>query len=183
MIMGPADGGSTINKELLGLARLLEGWFIDRENKGLEGSNQGWLEYLYGVVLSKGKTEEDAKRWFMKSVRLFPFNWGCWLELSELLNNVEEVSHYSIDSSWVIDNEIQAPKNPPRTPPKSNDSNILRLRKPRTRSNNRDDPQRPRRARSRLPREPIPKNTTRLIILSLKRFAPFLPSPRQTPKI
>ena len=102
MILGPADGGTTVNKELVGLARSLEGWFVDRAVKGLEGSNQGWLEYLHGIVLAKGKTEPDAKRWFIRSVHLFPFNWGAWLELSELLNNVEDVSCQSISISLLL---------------------------------------------------------------------------------
>ena len=92
MVLGPADGGSTVNRELLGITSSLEGWFADREAKNLSGSNQGWLEYLYGIVLAKGKTEEDAKKWLIRSVHLFPFNWGAWLELSELLNSVEEAS-------------------------------------------------------------------------------------------
>lgn len=91
MIMGPADGGTTVNKELMGITTGLQGWFLERAAKGLEGSNQGWLEYLYGIVLAKGKTEIEAKKWFIKSVHLFPYNWGAWLELSELLNSVEEV--------------------------------------------------------------------------------------------
>lgn len=91
MILGPADGGGTINKELVGITRSLEGWFAERASKGLDGNNQGWLEYLYGIVLAKGKTEEEARRWLIRSVHLYPFNWGAWLELSELLNSVEEV--------------------------------------------------------------------------------------------
>lgn len=89
-ILGPADGVGAVNKELVGLARSLEGWFADRAAKGLAGSNQGWLEYLYGIVLAKGKTEEDAKSWLIKSVRRYKFNWGAWLELSALLNQFED---------------------------------------------------------------------------------------------
>lgn len=92
-ILGPADGVGAVNKELVGLARSLEGWFADRAAKGLAGSNQGWLEYLYGIVLAKGKTEEDAKSWLIRSVRLYPFNWGAWLELSELLNQFEDLEN------------------------------------------------------------------------------------------
>ncbi|KAL9100458.1 MAG: hypothetical protein Q9163_004169 [Psora crenata] len=91
MLLGPADGGSTVNKELVGLSRSLAGWFTERTAKGMESSNQGWLEYLYGVVLAKAKTEEDAKRWLIKSVRLAPFNWGAWLALVELLSHVEDL--------------------------------------------------------------------------------------------
>lgn len=91
MILGPADGTSSINKQLVDLARSLEVWFADRAAKGLEGSNQGWLEYLYGIVLAKSKTDDDARKWLIKSVHLFPFNWGAWLELSDLLNSMEEL--------------------------------------------------------------------------------------------
>ena len=91
MILGPADGTSSVNRELVGLARNLDRWFADRAARGLEGSNQGWLEYLYGIVLAKGKTDSDARKWLIKSVQMFPFNWGAWLELSDLLNNVEEL--------------------------------------------------------------------------------------------
>lgn len=91
MILGPADGAGTVNRELVGLARSLEGWFADRVAKGLAGGNQGWLEYLYGIVLAKGKTEEDAKSWLIRSVHLCPFNWGAWIELSELLVRFEDL--------------------------------------------------------------------------------------------
>lgn len=91
MILGPADGGSTVNKELVGLTRSLEGWFNERAAKGMDAANQGWLEYLYGIVLAKGKTEDEAKKWLLKSVQLCPYNWGAWLELSDLLNNVDDV--------------------------------------------------------------------------------------------
>lgn len=91
MILGPADGGSNVNKELVGLSRSLEGWFADREAKGLSNSNQGWLEYLYGIVLAKGKTEDAAKTWLLASVRRYACNWGAWLELGALLGKYEEV--------------------------------------------------------------------------------------------
>ena len=100
MILGPADRGSAMNKELVGISRSLEGWFAVR--RADQGSG-GWLEYLYGIVLAKGKSEEDAKRWLMRSVHLFPYNWGAWLELNDLLGSVEEVwnnlsgsDHYSL---------------------------------------------------------------------------------------
>ena len=91
MILGPADGGTTVNKELVGITAALQGWFADRIAKKLDNRNQGWLEYLYGVVLAKGKSETEARRWLIRSVHLCPYNWGAWLELSDLLNSVEEV--------------------------------------------------------------------------------------------
>ena len=88
MILGPADGGMTINKELNGVSSVLEQWFTASDEKR-EG--QGWLEYLYGVVLSKGKNEELAKQWLLKSVHLYPYNWGAWQELGSLVGTTEEV--------------------------------------------------------------------------------------------
>lgn len=92
MVLGPQDGGTTVNKELVELGRGLEGWFAERKKEGQEERyGQGWLEYLYGIVLAKGKNEEEAKSWLIRSVHLYPYNWGAWLELSELLGSVEEV--------------------------------------------------------------------------------------------
>ena len=97
MILGPNDGGGTVNRELVGLARNLEGWFADRADRGLAGSNQGWLEYLYGIVLAKGKTEADAKGWLIRSVHLCPYNWGAWLELSDLIERLEDLDKVAQD--------------------------------------------------------------------------------------
>ena len=89
MILGPADNGSALNKELVTISRALEGWFASRSSKQ---SSSGWLEYLYGIVLAKGKNEEDAKAWLVRSLHLFPYNWGAWLELNDLIGSLEEVS-------------------------------------------------------------------------------------------
>jgi anaphase-promoting complex subunit 8 len=89
MILGPADGGVTVNKELPALTQLLGGWLEERGAKNLSGG--GWLEYLYGILLAKNKNEEMAKEWFLKSVHIYPFNWGAWQELSNLLSNADEV--------------------------------------------------------------------------------------------
>lgn len=91
MILGPLDGGNTLNKELAGIGKSLEEWFADRTAKGADSENQGWLEYLYGLVLIKGKSEKVGKTWLMLSLKRFPWNWSAWLELSELLGSVEEV--------------------------------------------------------------------------------------------
>jgi anaphase-promoting complex subunit 8 len=87
MILGPADRTSATNKHLVDISRTLEHYFAARESQ----SSGGWLEYLYGIVLAKGKSEEDAKKWLVRSVHLFPYNWGAWLELNDLIGSVEEV--------------------------------------------------------------------------------------------
>ena len=96
MVLGPADGGQTINRELPALARGLEGYFNSRAESDPEGEHsQGWLEYLYGVVLAKSKHEVAAQHWLLQSVRLNPYHWGAWEELSSLLSNVDDLSKHS----------------------------------------------------------------------------------------
>ena len=130
MILGPSDGGSTVNKELVGLTRILEGWFLDREARGLEGSNQGWLEYLLGIVLVKGKSEDDAKKWLIKSVRLNSFNWGAWLELSDLLTGIDDVSLLAHVNRNLVVTRSLASSHHARIATESNDPNLPPLYQP-----------------------------------------------------
>ena len=91
MVLGPADGGMTVNRELSELARGLDGYFHDQAGSGREDQSQGWLEYLYGVILAKTKNDETAKRWLIKSIHKYPYHWGAWHELNDLISSVEEV--------------------------------------------------------------------------------------------
>ncbi|KAH7310329.1 anaphase promoting complex subunit 8 [Rhexocercosporidium sp. MPI-PUGE-AT-0058] len=92
MVMGPHDGGNAINKQLIVISRFLETWFLEHtnENGAVEGS-QGWLEYLYGMVLAKDKNEPQAMHWLLESVRLYPMNWSCWLEMTSLVGRMEDL--------------------------------------------------------------------------------------------
>lgn len=94
-VMGPQDVGSVANKQLPIISRYLKTWFTQRKSStddlSYEGS-QGWLEYLYGMVLAKEKNTDEAISWFLRSVHLFPMNWGCWLELASATTKVEMVS-------------------------------------------------------------------------------------------
>ncbi|KAL8934986.1 MAG: hypothetical protein Q9216_005635, partial [Gyalolechia sp. 2 TL-2023] len=89
MILGPMDSGAIVNKELVGIGRTLEAWFGERIAQGKANRNHGWLEYLYGVVLLKGHSDDDAKQYLLRSLQLNPWNWSAWLELRDLLNNVD----------------------------------------------------------------------------------------------
>ncbi|KAH7134978.1 anaphase promoting complex subunit 8 [Dendryphion nanum] len=89
MILGPQDGGVTVNKELPGISAILEEWFKHLPSSGRHP--QGWLEYLYGIVLAKGKNEELALNYLIESVNLCPYNWGGWQEMSNLFASVEEL--------------------------------------------------------------------------------------------
>jgi anaphase-promoting complex subunit 8 len=91
MVLGPADVGIAVNRELPDLARGLEGWLAERSANGLDEMGQVWLEYLYGVILLKGRNEEAAKTWLIRSVHQNPFHWGAWQELNDLLGSIEDV--------------------------------------------------------------------------------------------
>lgn len=91
MILGPQDGGVTLNKELPTVAAVLEEWFRDLPNSGRQP--QGWLEYLYGMVLAKGKNEQLAIDYLIKSVHQYTYNWGAWQELQALLSTMEELNN------------------------------------------------------------------------------------------
>lgn len=96
MVMGPHDSGKTINKELVKINRFLHSWFAERDsvNTGPRDGSQGWLEYLYGVVLAKERNEREAMEYLIKSVQAFPMNWGAWLEIANLINSYDEVCRY-----------------------------------------------------------------------------------------
>ena len=93
MVLGPADGGQTVNRELSALSRGIEGYFRARDAADPQlKRSQGWLEYLYGVILSKSKQENMAQQWLLRSVRLNPYHWGAWEELSSLLSSVDDLN-------------------------------------------------------------------------------------------
>ncbi|KAG9242935.1 anaphase promoting complex subunit 8 [Calycina marina] len=94
MVMGPHDGATILNKQLNTISRFLEGWFLKKTSAmaGEVVGSQGWLEFLYGMVLAKDKNEEDALKWLIRSVHLYPMNWGCWLEITALVSRVEDLN-------------------------------------------------------------------------------------------
>lgn len=93
MILGPTDGGVSSNRELPSLAKLLEDYFRARDAADPQiKRSQGWIEYLYGIVLARSKQEELAQEWLLRSVRLNPYHWGAWEELSGLLVSVDDLN-------------------------------------------------------------------------------------------
>ncbi|RVX71335.1 hypothetical protein B0A52_04909 [Exophiala mesophila] len=93
MVLGPADGGQTTNRELVALTRALESYFQFRDRQDVQlKRSQGWLEYLYGVVLAKSRQEELAQQWLLRSVRLNPYHWGAWEELGALLSSIDDLN-------------------------------------------------------------------------------------------
>jgi anaphase-promoting complex subunit 8 len=90
MILGPQDGGVTLNKELPAISAILYAWFKALPDSGRQP--QGWLEYLYGIALAKGKNEKLAIDYLIQSVHHCTYNWGAWQELMSLLGTVEELN-------------------------------------------------------------------------------------------
>ncbi|KAF1969805.1 TPR-like protein [Bimuria novae-zelandiae CBS 107.79] len=88
LLLGPKDGG-VVNKELQGISAILEEWFSSVPESGRQP--QGWLEYLYGIVLAKGKNEKLAQDYFIRSVHLCAYNWSAWQELGSLIGTVDEL--------------------------------------------------------------------------------------------
>jgi anaphase-promoting complex subunit 8 len=93
MIMGPQDSGAVINKQLVVVSRFLTKWFEERKaDDGDYPASQGFLEYLYGMVLAKEKNDNLALDYLMQSVHLFPWNWGAWQEITNLVSRVEQLN-------------------------------------------------------------------------------------------
>ena len=103
MVLGPNDGGQTINRELSGLGQSLEAYFSSQSNEQHQTRSQGWLEYLYGIVLSKSKNESAAREWLVRAIHRNPFHWGAWEELATLLpstnDSVDEKIRQSLPQS------------------------------------------------------------------------------------
>ncbi|SPQ21634.1 89fcb425-6c4b-4d2b-9d60-b63cbb50a124 [Thermothielavioides terrestris] len=94
MIMGPQDLGSVVNKELVLVSRFLAKWFAERRGRDSDyPASQGFLEYLYGMVLAKEKNDNIALDYLVESVQLFPWNWGAWLEITNLVSRIEQLNN------------------------------------------------------------------------------------------
>lgn len=97
MVMGPHDGGQTVNKQLTVISQFLKRWLECRaDTSGYFSGSEGWLEFLYGLVLAKKKDEEEALRWLIRSVHVCPINWACWLEITSLIGRMDDLNRISL---------------------------------------------------------------------------------------
>ncbi|KAI1277194.1 cell division cycle protein-like protein 23 [Xylaria sp. FL0933] len=90
-ILSPSDTGTVTNKQLARIRSILEQWFALEKDNASYGSSQGWLEYLYGMVLAKDQNYDLAKIWLLKSVSINPWNWGTWQELCCLVRDANDL--------------------------------------------------------------------------------------------
>lgn len=128
-ILGPTDNAAAINRELSGISRILEARLNAQTKRNTNG--QGWLEYLYGIILAKGKSDDQARVWLLKSVNLYPFNWGAWQELCALLGTTDEVRLVGLTFAYLLLTTLIAQK--ARTPAEArpHDLCLSDIRKPR----------------------------------------------------
>ncbi|KAF8446722.1 anaphase promoting complex subunit 8 [Terfezia claveryi] len=94
MVLGPLDGAPTPNREILPVINSLEAIFTQWRNEGKIGREKeedSWLYYLHGILLAKHGNEAKAKEAYEKSIRLYPWNWGAWVELGQLIGTLEEL--------------------------------------------------------------------------------------------
>ncbi|CAG8490346.1 10735_t:CDS:10 [Cetraspora pellucida] len=80
-IMGPLDDSKCLNKEIQNLWEEMETW---RD----EGEMDGFLVYLYGLILKqKNPQAKNIKDIFLDSVLKYHYNWSAWLELANCITN------------------------------------------------------------------------------------------------
>ncbi|KAK5111318.1 hypothetical protein LTR62_005158 [Meristemomyces frigidus] len=94
-ILGLSDGPATANKQVPAVLAVLEDYFNARGGIQDLSNSQGWLDYLYGVVLIKAKSEALAKQWLLRATNLQPYNWSAWLELASLIGSQEQMQQIS----------------------------------------------------------------------------------------
>ncbi|KAK5728378.1 Anaphase-promoting complex subunit 8 [Elasticomyces elasticus] len=95
-ILGPSDGPQTPNKALPSILATLETYFASRGGIQDLTNSQGYLDYLYGLCLSKSSADAAlAKQWLLRAVNIQPYNWSAWLDLASFVGSVEELGQLS----------------------------------------------------------------------------------------
>ncbi|KAI1382644.1 anaphase promoting complex subunit 8 [Hypoxylon trugodes] len=92
-VLGPDDTEAIVNKELNYIKSTLESWFkfLQQPDSIQSRMSDGWLEYLYGLVLARDRIENPAIHWLLQSVAINPWNWSAWLELSNLMRSPQQL--------------------------------------------------------------------------------------------
>ncbi|CAG8509270.1 9952_t:CDS:10 [Paraglomus brasilianum] len=87
-IMSPLDDPKAVNKELLELLDELETWYNN-------GEMDGFLLYIYGVILRQRCAQSKATEVLLKSINAYPYNWSAWVELVGTFANQSAAKHIS----------------------------------------------------------------------------------------
>lgn len=63
-----------------------------------------WMwEHRYGVVLRKLDLLKEAVDVFVEAIHALPLHWGAWLELSNLVTNIEMVTTFVFTYTQIVD--------------------------------------------------------------------------------
>lgn len=54
-----------------------------------------YLLYLYGAICTQVDCKLEGKQALMESLHLYPYNWSCWLALSEFVDKISIVADIS----------------------------------------------------------------------------------------
>ncbi|XP_074640459.1 uncharacterized protein LOC141898459 isoform X2 [Tubulanus polymorphus] len=90
--IGPADKGD--NEHLCMLRTELQ---IHHKDQGLDG----FLLYLYGVILKKLDLQKEALSVLIEAVHSEPLHWGAWLELSTLIRDKDMLMNQKLPDHWM----------------------------------------------------------------------------------
>ncbi len=60
-------------------------------------------ENRYGVVLRKLDLLKEAVEVFVEAIHALPLHWGAWLELSNLVTNIEMVTSFVFTCTQIVE--------------------------------------------------------------------------------
>ncbi|KAJ8276331.1 hypothetical protein COCON_G00080830 [Conger conger] len=94
--LGPLEKGQVRNEALRELR-------VELSKKHQAGELDGFTLYLYGVVLRKLDLLKEAVDVFVEATHALPLHWGAWLELCNLITNIEMLKALSLPDCWMRD--------------------------------------------------------------------------------
>ncbi|KAG5844177.1 hypothetical protein ANANG_G00158860 [Anguilla anguilla] len=94
--LGPLEKGQVRNEALRELR-------VELSKKHQAGELDGFTLYLYGVVLRKLDLLKEAVDVFVEATHALPLHWGAWLELCNLITNIEMLKALSLPDCWIRD--------------------------------------------------------------------------------
>ncbi|XP_076317121.1 cell division cycle protein 23 isoform X2 [Tachypleus tridentatus] len=71
------------------------------QKEHLQKSLDGYLLYLYGVILKRLQLQKQAIEVLCEAVHKEPLHWGAWLELATLIIDREMLSTLSLPNHWI----------------------------------------------------------------------------------
>ncbi|XP_022080899.1 cell division cycle protein 23 homolog isoform X1 [Acanthaster planci] len=74
---------------------------IELSKKYTENKLDGFCLYLYGIVLKKLELLKDAENVLVEAVRLEPYHWGAWIELTSLVTDKDKLNSLAVPDLWI----------------------------------------------------------------------------------